>query len=516
MIGTASGRSRRAFPRCAIVVAMKLLFPSECAGGRRGELIALRRHHRRGDPGLRAGALAGSRRLPARAPVVRIAPSRLGSRPRARRVCDRPHRGDPAVGLADSPLRDRVIFSFGVPRSGTYWLQRILVAHPEVAEVPSETSLFYTGLRPLLGLFHHGARGSQAPGIFVERAELLDAARDFCDRFLATSGSLARDTSQSEPRCTSTALTTSLALYPDARLLHIIRDGRDVARSLLGREWGPSSVAEAAEQWRSGVARRARRGRMSQLPGGPLRGAARRARTGKIADLYGWLGLPAEAGTMAAAMAEAGRERNEDPSDPRIAAGKWRDEWGEDDVAAFMEVAGDLLVELGYDAEIAPRQAPGAGGDGRRRGDRLATLRSTVARRRRERRSAAGRGPRRRAARRRRGARGRARRGPGRADRALQARRPRPHRHRRPTSSGSTEWTRWSTGFTTTRWLRAPASSRPVSRGPLLLGGPLLRASGRTDRGPGPRARDPRRGCGEVHALPIPAPFRGRDGLAVA
>ena len=129
------------------------------------------------------------------------------------------------MGLDDSPLRDRVIFSFGVPRSGTYWLQRLLVAHPEVAEVPSETSLFYTGMRPLLGLFHHGARGSRATGIYVERGGLLDAARDFCDRVLATF---------SEPGARYVAERTSMhvycvadiaAVYPDARLLHIVRDG---------------------------------------------------------------------------------------------------------------------------------------------------------------------------------------------------------------------------------------------------------------------------------------------------
>ena len=286
------------------------------------------------------------------------------------------------MGLADSPLRDRAIFTFGVPRSGTYWLQRILVAHPEVAEVPSETSLFYTGIRPLLGLFHHGARASQAPGIYAERGELLDATREFCDRVLATS--LRPDARYLAERTSMHVYCVPeiVAVYPDARLLHIIRDGRDVARSLVGREWGPSSVAEAAEEWRSGVA-----GARAARPDENYREVRYEALLadpeGEIADLYGSLGLPAEAGTMAAALAEAGRERNEDPSDPRIAAGKWRDEWGEDDVAAFMEVAGDLLVDLGYDAELAPRQSPGAGGDGRRRGDRLATLRSTVARRRR-------------------------------------------------------------------------------------------------------------------------------------
>ena len=283
------------------------------------------------------------------------------------------------MGIADSPLHDRVMFSFGVPRSGTYWLQRILVAHPEVAEVPSETSLFYTGMRPLLGLFHHGARASQAPGIYAERAELLDAARDFCDRALAASV---------QPGARYLAERTSMhvycvgeiaAVYPDAHLLHIIRDGRDVARSLLGREWGPASVAEAAEQWRSGVvaAREA-------APGERYREVRYEALLadldGSIAETYAWLGLEAGPETMAAAMAEARRARNEDPSDPRLAEGKWRDELDADDLAAFMEVAGDLLSELGYDTASAPRAPTSSERAPRARG---VTLRSALGRRRR-------------------------------------------------------------------------------------------------------------------------------------
>lgn len=39
------------------------------------------------------------------------------------------------------------------------------------------------------------------------------------------------------------------ALFPDMRFIHCVRDGRDVAASVMSRPWGPRSVAEAAAWW---------------------------------------------------------------------------------------------------------------------------------------------------------------------------------------------------------------------------------------------------------------------------
>ena len=43
-----------------------------------------------------------------------------------------------------------------------------------------------------------------------------------------------------------------VALYPDAKFLYIIRDGRDVALSLLQKDWGPNNVYACAQQWIDG------------------------------------------------------------------------------------------------------------------------------------------------------------------------------------------------------------------------------------------------------------------------
>jgi hypothetical protein len=38
-------------------------------------------------------------------------------------------------------------------------------------------------------------------------------------------------------------------LYPKAKFLYIVRDGRDVALSLLKKPWGPNNIYKCAEQW---------------------------------------------------------------------------------------------------------------------------------------------------------------------------------------------------------------------------------------------------------------------------
>ena len=43
------------------------------------------------------------------------------------------------------------------------------------------------------------------------------------------------------------------SLFPNTKFIHIIRDGRDVAQSVLKMDWGPGDIIEAAEWWRDHV-----------------------------------------------------------------------------------------------------------------------------------------------------------------------------------------------------------------------------------------------------------------------
>lgn len=47
--------------------------------------------------------------------------------------------------------------------------------------------------------------------------------------------------------------TTLLQLFPDARFVHVVRDGRDVAASVVPLAWGPDEHIEALDWWASAV-----------------------------------------------------------------------------------------------------------------------------------------------------------------------------------------------------------------------------------------------------------------------
>jgi LPS sulfotransferase NodH len=254
-----------------------------------------------------------------------------------------------------------MIFAVGARRSGTNWLQRVLDAHPNVAAVPSETYIFALGLLPLRERFHHGSLSSSQTGaMFADRDVLFDAMRDFCD---AVFGALISSLDPSAQRLVERTpdhvrnLDLIADVYPDAHVVHIVRDGRDVVRSLLSQSWGPTDARAAATEWRTAI-EAAREGsarianfhevRYEELHADPA---------AVIPKLYAALELDVDDALVAHALAEAGATHNVDPKNPRVAVGKWQGGLSPEDVATVADVAGDLLVELGY-AEDGPAPVP--------------------------------------------------------------------------------------------------------------------------------------------------------------
>jgi len=300
-------------------------------------------------------------------------------------------------------------FVVGATRSGTTLLRLMLDAHPGVA-IPSETH-FIPEL--ISAREKHGASPEQM-------LELLTSHRRWGDFTIEPEELAARwaALNQSDELTGPAAVRAFFALYadkqgnpgarwgdktpgyiknmreiqaylPEARFIHLIRDGRDVALSVLKQDWGPQTVEAAAEKWRSRV----------------LRGRAQQPYLGfymevKFEDLVlhterelrricefieldfdeRMLGyhetaeqrLQEKARALPRAHGEAqsaekrlmSHAKTFEPPNPDL-IGTWKERMPEADRAAYEALAGDLLADLGYeldspdDGEVyTPRRGP--------------------------------------------------------------------------------------------------------------------------------------------------------------
>jgi hypothetical protein len=157
-------------------------------------------------------------------------------------------------------------------------------------------------------------------------------------------------------------------LFPDAQFVHLVRDGRDVARSFLAmpegivtRTWAhPTSVGEFACEWRDQVGgarslgRRVGPGRYHELRYERLVADP----TAELRAICEFAGLPFEPGMLAyAGKLDLSRKPHQQsltrPPTPGLR--DWRRDLAPADVQAFEAVAGDLLAELGYPVAGSPR-----------------------------------------------------------------------------------------------------------------------------------------------------------------
>jgi hypothetical protein len=261
----------------------------------------------------------------------------------------RPAAFDPAA----SPLYGRVAFVVGAPRSGTTWLQQLLYVHPAIA-TGGESHLFCEGLPAVFGNFAH-PNGMSHLSTWVSRGELLRAARAFCDGVFETQRAATRPSARLVLEKTPNhRLQAALQaeLYPDARYVHIIRDGRDATasqRELWGATTGEFADADrAAQAWAAAV--RDVRTHFSPLAYLELRYEDIVADTpAALGAIFDHLGLEHDAPLRAAAARFGRAPVHTSPRSPGVAVRKHAgDALSERAVAV---AAGDLLVELGYATE---------------------------------------------------------------------------------------------------------------------------------------------------------------------
>lgn len=316
-----------------------------------------------------------------------------------------------------------VFFVVGQAKSGTSWLMKILDSHPEIL-CKGEGRFF--GHDFIQKDFERGQQGKIQPSslyralveaeyleAWIERsvwtrgddvkghlANLTRLATDyFLTQKLARSGK--KIVGDKTPFLTDTVIGEIAEIYPDARVIHVIRDGRDAIVSLVHHRWNHSKDEGGIYELKPEelARRRAYREDPKQLiesgggifPEGTLArmAAGWKARIGKamhdgrnvlganyaevryedllvrpyeeVARLLAFLGADASDEVVEECVRSAsfenlsgGRERGEeDPSSfyRKGVAGDWKNVFTEEDRRIFKEAAGDLLVELGYEED---------------------------------------------------------------------------------------------------------------------------------------------------------------------
>jgi hypothetical protein len=293
-----------------------------------------------------------------------------------------------------NPRPNPFLFIVGCPRSGTTLLKRIVDAHSQIAVV-GETDWIAkyfetrTGLTPdelvtpelIPRLFEHTRFYTFKIGP-EELEELLSSGEPISYRRLV---SAFFDAYGEETRKALVGdktpdyilkMHTLHTLWPSAKFIHLIRDGRDVCLSLLDWKrkaakmakryptWADQPVATAAKFWE----RHVRLGRETGRELGPVlyhevRYEALVAQPEQVcATLCEFLSVPYEPAML---RFYEGRTRAEPGLDAKnawqpITPGlrDWRTQMPAEDVERFEAAVGDLLDELGY-----PRAVPQPGAE---------------------------------------------------------------------------------------------------------------------------------------------------------
>jgi hypothetical protein len=277
----------------------------------------------------------------------------------------------------------------GCGRSGTTVLRTVLDSHPDLAVAHEARFIVPLGLRRARYERPEGFDGDrfvrdmardravtnnlglsegELRAVLAERpvVDLPDATRRVFARYAAAQGK-----SRYGDKMPGYVLRIAMlaAMFPDARFVHIIRDGRDVALSTMNIDGVSTDAVEQAFNWTTRVGAGQTAGR--EL--GPERYREVRYEAlvddpePVVADLCRFLDLSFEpamlqffertAGTPTSVQVNPRHRRLAEP----LSRGErsWRTDMSAADLEAFEAVAGGLLGELGYERG-APRPSPSA------------------------------------------------------------------------------------------------------------------------------------------------------------
>jgi hypothetical protein len=315
-----------------------------------------------------------------------------------------------------------IFFLVGHARSGTSWLMRTLNAHPEILcrgegrivgrSYKREDSEHMQSARMQPSSLQRAILDADYLRAWIERSvwtrdddperHLNNLTRVAATYFLLDQLGRSGKTIAGDktPFLSDETIAEIAAIFPDSRIVHIIRDGRDVAVSLMHHLWNrevalavhdlrpdeqrkrdvyredpgkllqsgegiftETRIGELAATWRSRVAQ--------AIADGPALFGERYAEVRyedllvrpepELKRLLEFLGADADAQTVSECLAATsfdewtkGRKRGEEDSSSPLrkgVAGEWRDVFMPRDKRIFDELAGNLLIELGYESD---------------------------------------------------------------------------------------------------------------------------------------------------------------------
>ena len=293
---------------------------------------------------------------------------------------------------AKGPAQPRppVPFVVGVGRSGTTLLRLMLDSHPDLA-VPPETAFVPNLIKAARkddatpeSLAEVLVTHRRWPDFGLEISELIERWRALPalkPRPVVRSFYELYAEKQEKPRWGdktpgySQHIKRISRVIPEARFIHLIRDGRDVALSRSKTlALKPTPIARSAHRWQHYLRKAQRQGAKVEhylelryealvtdpegtlrqicefidLPWDPVMLDYHERSADRLAELD--RDIPAMGGRLprSAESRMALHERTTKPVDT-TAIGKWRDGMSEADLIEFETTAGDLLIELGYE-----------------------------------------------------------------------------------------------------------------------------------------------------------------------
>lgn len=294
----------------------------------------------------------------------------------------------------------------GAQRSGTTWLQLLCAAHPKIAG-SEELHVFSRYLGHVVGAYYNDRRQyaeagrSQGLPTLLSTTEFDGAVKQFATTVFAKllKGKPGAALAIEKTPDHVLHLHYIRHLFPKAKIIHVIRDPRDVVVSQLaaaaswGEDWAPKSVAEAAERWVDWVSTGRKYasdtyfevryetliadgprelGRVYDFLGHPLPGeqveriyeqfTMANIKSGKAPNVLvihreQAAATPAS-GAAAGSTTDGAKPPGKKPPEGFYRKGKaggWRESLSEDDVRTIERIAGALMSELDYaPAELAP------------------------------------------------------------------------------------------------------------------------------------------------------------------